>query len=258
MSVQSNAINTTFHNNQDIIRRLASGSRINKASDDLAGFAIGQRQTSQINGLYQAARNIGDGISLVQTADAALGEGSEIFQRMRELAIQANNGIMNSSDREKIQKEIDQLAAEFSDIAENTQFNNETLFDGNYTANIQIGSDSSGGMKFHLGDLQSVLDNIDVTDPDNIDTAIQNIDNALETINDTRSELGASQNRLQSAMDVLQNESMAHSQSRSAIMDTDYAADISENERNQILSKVQVAMMNKENSRQTFLMELFK
>jgi len=258
MAIQSNAINATFQRTQDIINRLSSGYRINKASDDLAGFAIGERQTATVNGLYQAARNLGDGISLTETADAALETGSDMLQRIRELSVQANNGILNDSDRANIQKEIDQLKSEFDSIADNTQFNGKNLFDGSYSANIQVGDDSSEGVKIQLGDLRAVLNEIDVSTENGASDAIQNIDNALDTINSTRSNLGATKNRFENAMNELQNATIAHTKSRSTVMDTDFAADISENDKNQILSKVQTAMMRKDNTRQTFLMELFK
>jgi len=258
MTIQTNAINATFQKTQDLISRLSSGSRINRASDDLAGFAIGQRQTSTVNGLYQAARNLGDGISLTETADAALDSGSDILQRIRELSVQANNGILNSSDRANIQKEIDQLKSEFDNIAENSQFNGQALFDGSYSGNVQVGDDPNESVKIQLGDLRAVIDEIDVTTESGASDAIQNIDNALETINSTRSDLGATKNRFENAMNELQNATAAHTRSRSTVMDTDFAADISENEQNQILSKVQTAMMRKENTRQTFLMELFQ
>jgi flagellin len=258
MTIQTNTINETFHKTQALISRLSSGNRINKASDDLAGFAIGQRQTSTVNGLYQAARNLGNGISLTDTADAALSSGSDILQRIRELSVQANNGILNNSDRHNIQKEIDQLKSEFDNIAENSQFNGQSLFDGTYSSNVQIGDAPGEGIQIQLGDLRTVIDEIDVTTENGANDAIQNIDHALETINSTRSDLGATKNRFENAMNELQNATMTHSRSRSTIMDTDFAADISENEKNHILARVQTAMMQKDNTRQTFLMELFQ
>jgi flagellin len=258
MSIQTNALNTTFLKSQDIMSRLSSGIRINKASDDLANFAIAERKTSQLNGLNMAAKNLGDGVSLVQTADAALQQGSDILQQMRELSVQANNGILNSSDRANIQKQIDQLQDEFESIAENARFNNQALFDGSFSSNIQAGDSSSEGVKIQLGDLRSLIGNIDVTDESGADAAIQNIDSALESINDTRSYLGATQNRFESAMSELQNAAVMHGKSRSVIMDTDFAADISENEQNKILSKVQMAMLKKDDHAKTFLMELFE
>ncbi|MBF0452814.1 MAG: flagellin [Candidatus Magnetomorum sp.] len=257
MSIQTNAINATYQKSQDVINRLSSGLRINKASDDISGFAIAERKTSQVNGLYKAARNLGDGISMVQTADAALDQGSELLQRMRELAVQANNGTLNNSDRANIQKEIDQLHSEFDDIAENASFNNQSLFDASFSGTIQMGDSSNEGVKIQLGDLRSLIGNIDVTDETGADAAVQNLDSALENINDTRSHLGATQNRFESAMNELQNASAMHSKSRSVIMDTDFAADISENDQNKILSQVQMAMLKKNNHSKTFLMELF-
>jgi len=257
MSIQTNALNTTVLNAQDIINRLSSGLRINKASDDLAGFAIAERKTSQVNAFNTAARNLGDGISLTQTADATLQQGSDILQQMRELAVQANNGILNSSDRANIQKQIDQFQSEFEDIAENASFNNQALFDGTYTGNIQVGDSSSEGVKIQLGDLRSLIGKIDVTEEGGADAAIQNLDTALDNINDTRSYLGATQNRFESAMGELQNAAVMNGKSRSVIMDTDFGADISENEQNKVLAKVQMAMLKKDDHAKTFLMELF-
>jgi len=256
MTIQANAINSTHQKTLELITRLTSGSRINKASDDAAGLAISQRQTSQINGLYQATKNLGDGVSLVQTADSALQHGTDVLQRMRELSVQANNGILNSSDRANLQKEIDQLKSEFDSLSENTQFNNQKIFDGNFSANIQVG-DSFEGIKIQLNELSELVGDIDVTTTENADAAIQNIDNALEDISNTRSELGATHNRFESAINELHNASVNHNRSRSAIFDTDFAADLSENEQNNILSKVQMAMMKKEDHNKTFLMELF-
>ena len=256
MTIQANAINTTHQKTQELIARLTSGSRINKASDDIAGFAIAQRQTSQINGLYQATKNLGDGISLVQTADSALEHGSSVLQRMRELAVQANNGILNSNDRANIQKEVDQLKSEFDSIAENTQFNNQKIFDGSFSANIQVGN-SEDGVKIQLSDLSELIGDIDVTTADNAETSVQSLDTALQDISDTRSDLGATQNRFESAINELHNASVRHNQSKSAIFDTDFAADLSENEQNKILSQVQIAMMKKNDHNKTFLMELF-
>jgi len=258
MTIQTNAINATFQKSQELISRLSSGLKIKKASDDLAGFAIGQRQTSRISGLYQAARNLGDGISLAQTADAALDSGSNVLQRMRELSVQANNGILNNSDRVAIQKEIDQLASEFENIAGDTQFNGQALFDGSFSGTVQVGDDASEGVRIQLGDLRDIIDDIDITTQTGADNAINSIDNALEQISNTRSDLRAMHNRFENAMSELQNANEKHVQSRSAVMDTDFAADISQNEQTQILSRVQMAMMNTENTRQSFLMELFQ
>ena len=125
---------------QTSLQRLSSGLRINSAKDDAAGLAISDRMTSQIRGLNQAVRNANDGISLAQTAEGALGESTNILQRMRELAIQSANDTNSDSDRANIQKEVSQLQSELNRIADTTTFNSKKILDGSFSA-----------AKFHVG-----------------------------------------------------------------------------------------------------------
>jgi flagellin len=123
--------------------RLASGKRINSASDDAAGLAIANRQTSQIRGLDQAIRNANDGISLVQTAEGALDASTNILQRVRELSVQSSNGIYSDSDRATLNAEVEQLTAELDRIAESTAFNGQNILDGSLgTLSLQVGSEA--------------------------------------------------------------------------------------------------------------------
>lgn len=132
-----NALNA--HRNMNInntaagksMEKLSSGLRINRAGDDAAGLAISEKMRGQIRGLTQASRNASDGISMIQTAEGALNETTNILQRMRELAVQASNDTNTSSDREEIQKEIDALTQEVDRIANNTEFNTQKLLNGN-------------------------------------------------------------------------------------------------------------------------------
>jgi flagellin len=124
--------------------RLASGRRINTAADDAAGLAISNRQTSQIRGLDQAIRNANDGISLIQTAEGALDETTNILQRMRELAIQSANGIYSDTDRSTLDAEVQQLKAEIDRIADTTSFNGQNILDGSLgDVALQVGSESN-------------------------------------------------------------------------------------------------------------------
>ena len=125
------------------MEKLSSGFRINRAGDDAAGLAISEKMRGQIRGLKQAARNAQDGISLIQTAEGALNETHAILQRMRELATQAATDTNTEVDRGEIQKEIDQLAAEITRIADTTEFNTQTLLDGNFKAKFHIGANQS-------------------------------------------------------------------------------------------------------------------
>ena len=131
--------------------RLASGRRINSAADDAAGLAISNRQTSQIRGLDQAVRNANDGISLIQTAEGALDETTNILQRMRELAIQSSNGIYSDTDRATLDAEVQQLKAEIDRIAETTAFNGQNILDGSLgNIGLQVGAESNQTIDFSV------------------------------------------------------------------------------------------------------------
>jgi len=133
------------------MERLSSGKRINSAADDAAGLAISNRMTSQIRGLDQAVRNANDGVSLIQTAEGALEESTNILQRMRELSIQAANGIYSDSDRATLNAEVQQLVSELDRIAETTSFNGQTLLDGNVqNINLQVGAEAAQVISFDI------------------------------------------------------------------------------------------------------------
>ncbi len=136
--------------------RLASGKRINSAADDAAGLAISNRQTSQIRGLDQAIRNANDGVSLIQTAEGALDETTNILQRMRELAIQSANGIYSDTDRATLDAEVQQLKAEIDRIAESTAFNGQNILDGSLgNVALQVGSEANQTIDFSIDGFSS-------------------------------------------------------------------------------------------------------
>lgn len=133
--------------------RLASGRRINSAADDAAGLAISNRQTSQIRGLDQAIRNANDGASLIQTAEGALEESTNILQRMRELAIQSSNGIYSDTDRATLDAEVQQLVAELDRISETTSFNGQKILDGSLgSVALQVGSEANQTISFSINE----------------------------------------------------------------------------------------------------------
>lgn len=134
------------------MERLSSGSRINSAADDAAGLAISNRQTSQIRGLDQAVRNANDGISLIQTAEGALSESTNILQRMRELSIQSANGIYGDNDRATLDAEVKQLVGELDRIAKTTSFNGQNILDGSMgKIDLQVGSQANQTIGFKVG-----------------------------------------------------------------------------------------------------------
>jgi len=132
--------------------RLSSGQRVNSAKDDAAGLAIANRMTSQVRGLDQAVRNANDGVSLVQTAEGALQESTNILQRMRELAVQSSNGIYTDADRVTLNAETKQLKAELDRIAGTTSFNGKNLLDGSFgTTKLQVGTQAGQSMDLKVG-----------------------------------------------------------------------------------------------------------
>jgi flagellin len=131
--------------------RLSSGSRINSAKDDAAGLAIGNRMTSQVRGLDQAIRNANDGVSMIQTAEGALSESTNILQRMRELSVQSANGIYTAGDRQTLNAEVQQLVSELDRIAKTTSFNGQNLLDGSLgKVDLQVGSDANQTISFKV------------------------------------------------------------------------------------------------------------
>ena len=138
------------------LQRLSSGLRINSAKDDAAGLAISERFTSQIRGLNQAARNASDGISLTQTAEGAMGETSNLLQRMRELAVQSANSTNSTSDRQALQGELTQLVAEINRISSSTEFNGQRIIDGSFSnASFQVGANANQTITFAIGSMKA-------------------------------------------------------------------------------------------------------
>ncbi len=142
------------------MEKLSSGLRINRAGDDAAGLAISEKMRGQIRGLRMAAKNAQDAISLIQTAEGALTESHAILQRMRELAVQAANDTNTDVDRLELQKEIDQLAAELTRIAETTEFNTKTLLDGSFSGVFHIGANEGQNISLAISDMSASALNV--------------------------------------------------------------------------------------------------
>ena len=151
-SVTANAMRENQRTMENTMERLATGKRINSASDDAAGLAIGERMESQIRGMQQASRNSNDAISMIQTADGAAIEIGEMLQRMRELAVQARNGTNESQDITNLNKEFAQLATEIERIANDTKFNGSTLLEAGTTKSFVVGADEADTIDITFGD----------------------------------------------------------------------------------------------------------
>jgi flagellin len=248
----SNSLNTSFE-------RLSSGFRINSASDDSAGLQISDRMTSQINGLNQAVRNSSDGISVAQTAEGALNEVASSLQRIRQLAIQSQNGINSAEDREALNTETTALITEISRITSTTEFNGVALFDGSFDADFLVGANSGQDINITIADSDATALGINATSVSTVAaaiTAMDSVDGALSTINGMRADLGATQNRFESTIRNLSNVSENLSSARSRIRDTDFATETAELTRAQILQQASVAILSQANQRPQIALSL--
>jgi flagellin len=251
------ALNTSFE-------RLSSGFRINRAADDAAGLQITDRMTSQIQGLNQATRNANDAISLVQTAEGALGEVTAGLQRIRVLAVQSQNGINSSADRAALQKEVSALKSEISRIATDTQFANVDLLTGGFSAAFLVGANAgqtisvnlsrSDGTSFGASGLG--LSQTTVATIAGASAALTTIDAAISSIDGTRADLGALQNRFQSTIRNLSNIAENVSSARSRIRDTDFAIETAELTRNQIIQQASTTVLSQANQRPQAALQL--
>jgi len=231
--------------------RLSSGLRIATAADDAAGLGISERMRSQIRSFGAASRNAQDGISLVQTAEGALGEASNLLTRMRELAIQATNGTLSATDRATIDTEVGALIEELDRIAESATFNGVNLLDGSSTtASIQVGINANETIDVTLQDTTTAtlgVDTVDTTTAANANTALGLIDTAIDTVNSARGSLGASQNRLNSAYSSILSARENLSAAESRIRDVDVAYETADMTRNSILQQAAVSVLQQAN-----------
>ena len=252
------------------MERLSTGLRINSAGDDAAGLAISSRMTSQINGLNQAVRNANDAISMVQTADGALIEVTNMLQRMRELAVQGASGTnTGTNDMAALNTEYEALRDEVFQIIDDTQWNGSTLLDGNVaaagdqTVDFHVGANASQTITIDFGDFEtgqfgSFTAAHDIDAATEANTAIGIIDTALTTVNTKRADFGAAINRLEYTADNLANVSQNTSASRSRILDADYASETTELARTQIIQQAGTAMLSQANQQAQSVLALLK
>lgn len=233
------------------MERLSSGLRINSAKDDAAGLAISDRFTASINGLTQAARNANDGISLAQTTEGAMGEITSNLQKIKTLSTQAANGTNSDSDRKSIQNEIDARMQEIDRICKDTQFNGVSVLNSSGTIAIQVGDKAGQTIDIQLNTMDASglkVANLDVSTASGASAAIDAVAGALDQIDSGRSYLGAIQNRFESVVNNLNNTVNNLKASRSRIMDADFATEVSEMGRNQILQQAGTAVLSQANA----------
>ena len=246
------------------MEQLSTGKRINAAGDDAAGQAISNKMTAQIRGLNQGVRNANDAISMIQTAEGATNEVTNMLQRMRELAVQSANGSYASSDRTSLQSEFSELQAEITRISNNTEWNGTKITDGTTSAvTYQVGANSSQTITVTFKDIDAltgvataIIASVGTVTEAN--SAISSVDNALAAIDSFRSDMGAKINRLTYAADNLTNVATNTGASRSRILDTDYAKATTDLARTQIIQQAATAMLAQANQQPQSVLSLLR
>ena len=235
------------------VQRLSSGLRINTAKDDAAGLAISERMNAQIRGMNVAIRNANDGVSLAQTAEGAIGQVSNMLQRMRELAVQSANATNSTGDRANLDSEYQQLASEITRTLSSTKFNGTAVLAGGAGAQIfQVGANAGDTVTVTTTNLAADADITAVTgggitSAANATTALGNIDTALTKVNTERATYGAINARFDSIIATLQVSSENLAASRGRIVDADFAQETANLSRTQILQQAGSAMVAQAN-----------
>lgn len=260
------------------MEKLSSGYRINRAGDDASGLAVSEKMRAQIRGLNQASRNASDAISFIQTAEGYLQNSQDILQRMRELAVQAANGIYTAEDRMQIQVEISQLVDEVDRIANHAQFNGLNLLTGAYAREegtnvvtssmwFHIGANVDQRIRAYIGTmtaaalgLKGLTDGriITMETPDEANRNIMILDAALQRVSKQRADLGAYQNRLEYAVKGLDIGAENLQAAESRIRDADMARQMVEYTKNQILVQSGTAMLAQANTRSQSVLQLLQ
>jgi flagellin len=262
-------LNQTSNQLSTSLERLSSGLRINSAADDAAGLSISQNLQSQIGGFKVATQNAQDGINLLQTADGALTETTNLLQRVRDLTVQASNvGANDQASRDAIGSEVTQALNEIDRIASATVFGSQNLLDGSSSAgftfqvgysgasynqiNIKIGGMSSGALSLTASSLVSTITGT------NAASALASIDAALTAVTSARSNLGAYENRLSSTIANLGVAVQNLTATQSSIQDTDMASEMTNFSKLQILQQAGTAMLSQANSLPSGILQLLK
>jgi flagellin len=254
------------------IEKLSSGLRINKAADDASGLAVSEKMRSQIRGLNQAERNIQSGVSFIQSTEAYLQETQDILHRLRELSVQAANGIYSNEDRMQIQVEVSQLIDEVNRIASHAQFNGMNMLtgrfatDGTATMQFQIGANMDQNERVYIGTMtaeslglqgiQGTTDSISISTPEQANLTVGVLDSALRAVSKQRADLGAYQNRFEMASTGIASAAENLQAAESRIRDVDMASEMVDYVKNQILVQAGTAMLAQANTQPQTVLQL--
>ncbi len=268
-NVQSIAAQRNLGINSDAqknsLEKLASGSRITRASDDAAGLAIAEKMRASIRSLRQDMRNGSDGISMIQVAEGSLNEVTNILVRFRELSIQAASDTIGDAERGFIDKEVQQLKSEVNRLASSTEYNGRhMLADEGQPIEIQIGLNNNPEQDRFVFDTSKInvsgetlgINDMSATTKEEAQNNLAIIDNALNQVSSNRSELGALQNRLGSAINNMQIYDENLSAARSRISDLDLAQGTADLTKNNILANVGTSVLSQANSNNMLALKL--
>ena len=256
------------------MEKLSSGERINRAGDDASGLAVSEKMRSQIRGLNQASKNIQNGVSFIQTTEGYLTETTDILQRVRELAVQAANGIYSDEDRMQIQVEVSQLVAEVDRIASVAQFNGMNMLTGRFapegdsTMQFQIGANMDQNARVYIGTMtasalglkgaQGGEEQVTIASPEEANMTLGAVDAALTKVNKQRADLGAYQNRFEMAAKGVNIAAENTQAAESRIRDTDMASEMVEFTKNSILTQAGTAMLAQANNQSQTVLALLQ
>lgn len=262
---------------QKSMEKLSSGQKINRAAADAANLAVSEKMRSQIRGLNQASKNVQNGVSFIQTTEGYLQETTDILQRIRELAVQASNGVYSDEDRMQIQVEVSQLVAEVDRIASSAQFNGYNMLTGRFaketdnSITFQVGANVDQNIKINIasataeslglrGKGQDGEDGalVSVSDTETANRTLATIDEALKNVNRQRADLGAVQNRMEMAAKGINVAAENMTSAESVIRDADMAQEMVDFTKNSILQQASTAMLAQANSQSQNVLSLLK
>lgn len=244
---------------QKSMEKLSSGERINRAGDDASGLSISEKMRSQIRGLNQASRNIGDAISFTNVAEGYLQETTDVLQRIRELAVQASNSVYSDEDRAQIAVEVSQLVAEIDRIASSAEFNGMRLLTGRFAKEsdtvmqFQAGANADQNIRAYIGtmtaqalgltSIQGTDEKISISSSDDANTTISILDEAIKNVNKQRADLGAYSSRMEMTQKGISISAENLTAAESRIRDTDMAVEMTEYTKNQVLQQASSALL---------------
>jgi flagellin len=254
-----NLVNTENSLSQSM-QRLSSGYRINKAADDAAGLAISQRLQAQVSGLDQAQRNAQDAESMVATAEGAMAEVQSMLQRVRDLAVQFNNGTLSASDQAAITQEVAQLCAEVDRIGSQTSFNGIALLTGSGSIQFQVGANDGQTLSVSAVQLFGTGGKVDPSTVFSFSgtVSLSNIDAAIDNVSQARATFGAIQNRLDHTLNNLTTYEENLSASESRIKDADMAAEMVNFTKLQVLQQAGTSMLSQANQQPQAVLQLLR